>query len=309
MMNRVNNRFLIRNGLFVLSFLFSTFVFAQDKTKPIHYERLTKFPLFSSSFAHYPVADLGTGKVNVDVLENVANLAFPIKAKKTYVSVRFVHSFFKLKTDFDNQNFRLNETYQSFELGGGLIKILPKHWRLITTFSPTLASDFKTKIHKDDWIYRSNILATKRANANTSYTFGVLFTTRFGNPLVLPMLGYTHKKNKWTTNILLPAFASVRKQVWNDMHIGLKMTIESNVYNAHLKLYNFNNNQINRLAYTRILVGPEVLLPIYKSVYLQFTGGVSLRNVFETQDQNLNNGISLEAKTRSFFKFGIIVLK
>lgn len=299
----------MKRCLFGLHIFIFTLVFSQNKSEKVKYERLTKYPLFSSSYSHYPESNLANGQINVDVLENVVNMAFPIKPKKTYVSVRFVHSFFRLKTKFDNESYRINETYQSFEFGGGLIKILPKHWRLVATFNPSIASDFKSEIHKDDWIFRSNLLATKRINHHSSFTIGMLFTSRFGNPLILPMLGYTHKKKDWTTRILLPAFAYVRKQIWKNVQFGVKMTIESNVYNADFRNHSFNNELINRLAYTRILIGPELLIPVYKSVYINFTGGIALRNIFETQDYNLNNGLSFDARSRAFFNFGIKILK
>lgn len=296
-------------GLWVFILFNSLHISAQTDTTKTKFPRLTKFPLFSTSYSHYPKSDLGSGEVEIDELATVMNIAFPVKPKKTYISVRFVHTYFKLKTDFNNPYYRVKENFQSFEFGGGLIKVLPKRWRLVTTFSPTLASDFRTKIHKDDWIFRSNILATKRANINSSFTFGLLFTTRFGKPLVLPMLGYTHKKNDWTTHILLPGFATIRKKLKNNFQAGLKMTINSNVYNADLRHYAFHNNDYNRLAFTRILLGPELLIPIYKDVYFQLTGGFSFNNVFDTQDIDLNEGVNFDAKTRPFLSFGITVLK
>ncbi|MGB0869994.1 MAG: DUF6268 family outer membrane beta-barrel protein [Flavobacteriales bacterium] len=296
-------------GLWVCILFNSLQLSAQTDTTKSKFPRLTKFPLFSTSYSHYPKSDLGSGEVNIEELATIMNIAFPVKPKKTYISVRFVHTYFKLNTDFNNPDYRVKENFQSFEFGGGLIKILPKRWRLVSTFSPTIASDFRNKIHNDDWIFRSNILATKRENINSSFTFGLLITTRFGKPLVLPMLGYAHKKNDWTTHILLPGFATIRKKLRNKMQVGLKMTINSNVYNADLRHYAFNNDDFNRLAFTRILLGPELLLPIYKDVYFQMTGGFSFNNIFDTQDVDLNQGINLNAKTRPFFTFGVTVLK
>ena len=144
----------------------------------------------------------------MDEWTTMLEFAFPIKEKKWYLSNRVQYTYFTFEATTELTNFKASKDFHSIAYSIGIIKILPKRWKLVASFTPTLASDFEESLHSDDFIFQAAALAMKRSSQNFEYGFGVAYTTRFGNATLIPLVNLTYKVNNWETLVILPAYIS-----------------------------------------------------------------------------------------------------
>ena len=164
--------------LFLIATMVSTsFCYAQEQPKP-KFDRLVKFPVLSINYFNYGESDfdsdIGKGIVSVEELSMRFQIVTPIKKNKWYLLNGLKYTYFNANTTFDTSNLNLNKAYHSIAYTLGVIKVLPKNWKLIVNFTPTIASDFENGLKTEDlFILQSSTLITKRANANFEYGFGL----------------------------------------------------------------------------------------------------------------------------------------
>ncbi len=282
----------------------------EDTTGMKSYKRLVKFPLFTTDYFFYPNSDFNTsngkGEIKMSEVRTSFQFALPVKEKKAYLLNRIQHTLFHYNTETKPRG--INETYHSFQYTIGLIQILPKKWRIVFSFSPTIASDFNESINSDDFILQSSVLAMKRSGRNFQYGFGLAYTSRFGAPTILPLINVKYKKDKWLTDLLIPAYVSHFYTFNGNSRFGFKAAVYGNLYNVSVD----NNTlplDLNRASYSRITIGPEYQVRLFGDLYLNAGAGIAVRNILEIQDDDLNTELDLNVENKLFFNIGLRILK
>ncbi|MEP4095810.1 DUF6268 family outer membrane beta-barrel protein [Reichenbachiella sp.] len=284
---------------------------AQQETDSI-YPRLEKFPVFSMDYFDYPNSDFeidsGEGQLKMNEFRAAVQIVSSLKKDKTYLFNKLQYSLLSYEADFDINTLNSEKDFHAIEYTLGLIQVLPQRWRLIATATPMLSSDFEESISSDDFLLQATGLAIKRSNEYLEYGFGFTYTTKFGNPLLLPVLKLTYKKNKWSTLISLPSYASQFYDINEKTKIGLKIAVFGNAFNASFRegLY---SSDVNRVVYSRITLGPEIQVRLIKDLYFNASSGIRLRNILEVQDSDLSTIGDFDIDNQLFFNVGLKILK
>jgi len=284
---------------------------AQEKTNII-YERLEKLPVFSIDYFNHANSDFeidsGSGEIKMNEFRTSLQFAPALKKGKTFLLNKIEYTLFNYEADFGMSNLNSEKSFHAIEYTLGVIHKLPKDWRAIVSVTPMLSSDFEESISSDDFLFQASALAIKRSSPNFEYGFGLAYTIRFGNPLLLPILRMTYKKNNWTTLISLPSYVSQYYNFNENTIVGLKAAIFGNAFNATFG-EGIYNADVNRVAYSRITVGPEFQIKLFKDLYLNASSGVSVRNILEVQDSDLNTIGNFDIDNKFFFNVGLKILK
>jgi len=284
-----------------------------DSTKvDTTYKRLGKFPILTTNYSNYGNSAFETngqrGRISMHEWSMVLQIAIPLKEKKLYLYNKTHYTNFTFSSTLNQGDSNFLENFHSIAFTIGLIKILPKRWRLITNLTPTLASDFEQTLKSDDFIFQASTLAIKRASPHFEYGFGLSFTTKFGNALIIPLIKLTYVKNNWETLAVLPAYVSQNYKFSENTKLGLKLSVYGNLYNV--KFDNISSNHdLNRVSYSRINIGPDFQTKLFGDIYLNAGTGLTVRNILEFQDNDLNTELDLNTGNKFFFNIGVKLLK
>lgn len=294
--------------LIILSILLSISNLIKGQEDSPSYQRLTNFPVFSINAFEYANSGYktpnGEGHIKMSELNTSIQLAFPLKEKKLYLYNKVNYAQFNFNTDYNRNN--ANEQFNSIALSMGLIVVLKNHWRLFGIITPTLASDFENALSKEDLLTQASVIATKRANHNYEYGFGLALSTRFGRELVIPLATLTYKKNKWSTLMVLPAYLSQYYEI-NNTRVGLKMSTFGNIYN--LSTSPSPQLEMDKLGYSRITIGPDIGTKLFGSFYLNINSGLAVRNRLESINHKQKIEMKLSMQEKFFFNIGLSLIK
>ncbi|MDX8341149.1 DUF6268 family outer membrane beta-barrel protein [Draconibacterium sp. IB214405] len=273
---------------------------------------LTKFPLATTDFLYYPKSNFktksGNGTIGMNEYNFTLQYAIPLKERKLYFYNKIDLSVFSYNVFLESTDLEFQETYRSLDFTVGLIKVLPKNWRLALNFSPTLASDFKDKLSSDDFIYQFSALAVKRAKDNLQYGMGIAYTSRFGKLTLLPLINLTYRKNNWLTSVLLPTYMSQFYCFNESSRIGLSANVNGDYYNVRFDAIP-TTIDLNKASYSRITIGPEYQFKLFGDLYLDTGIGISVRNILAIQNEDLKEELSLDVDSKYFFRMGLKILK
>ena len=87
----------------------------------------------------------------------------------------------------------------------------------------------------------------------------------------------------------------------------MKLSAFGNVYNSTNTFA--SNLELDKLGYSRINIGPDIKLRIYKSLYANINAGITVRNRLFYIDSQGRLEMELSAYTKYFFNFGLSILK
>lgn len=300
------------NKIFVF-ILLSNLAHAQKPTDSISYKtRLTKIPILSLDYFNYSKSNLETdfGSQKIGMNEFRVELRYFAVLKKDKIILVNGINYSNFTFNIEKANFitELSEDFHSLSYNLGLIKILPKRWKLFMSIVPTLATDFGESLTTEDFILQASILATKRSTPFFEYGFGLAYTSSFGVPLPIPLFRLSRKKNNWKTSAVLPVYALQAYSFSDNTQLGIKLSISGNLYNSYLDS-STTSLDLNKVSYSRILVGPEFRQKLLGDFYLNLTSGLVFRNILEFQDNNSNVEIDFDVKEKFFLNVGLKFLK
>ena len=86
--------------------------------------------------------------------------------------------------------------------------------RLITTFRPSISSQLNSSLTGDDFLFLGSAMIRKKVDDRKSWSAGLVYTSRFGEPIVLPILGYSVKGERFIFDVTLPR--SIKGLAYNE---------------------------------------------------------------------------------------------
>jgi len=239
--------------------------------------------------------------------EHKLSLAVPIPIQKNKLFILNGFDFTNLKANNNSPNkiSTTDRNFYSFSYNLGIIKVVKKQWTIFANIKPTLSSDFKEDISSEDFIFQSSIFASKISKKNYTYGFGLSYTTRFGRPLLIPILTYIYRTGNWNTKIILPAYISQQYHFKNSK-LGFSINLNGNNFN-------FKNDvspklDLDKLSYVRINIGPEYELNIYKMLNLNIHAGITVYNKISSADKKSNEELNLSSNNKFFFRLGLKII-
>lgn len=170
---------------------------------------------------------------------------------------------------------------------------------------PSLASDFEQKISSDDLVFQGAALATRILNDRYKIGAGVISTTQFGNPRIIPAINFHYKKNRHEINSLLPLnFKYTYRLLPSEkLELGLKYTLKG----ANFNIYDKNLPNVDKINYSRVNVGILTNYQITKMFRIEVFGGISTNRKYNFVDVN-DNTLEFDSKASPFFSVGIVLV-
>jgi hypothetical protein len=158
------------------------------------------------------------------------------------------------------------------------------------------------KLTTEDFLTQASLGYYREVSERFNYGIGIIYTSRFGYPLLLPLIALNHKREKVKYDITLPVLLKATWAYDKNLSFALKFSVNGSQFNTAQNA-EFNNIPVDAVNFSRILIGPELGIRLKKQLFLTFYGGISVRRLFElnsdsgpTQDLGLNDGAFVSAK-------------
>ena len=162
-----------------------------------------------------------------------------------------------------------------------VVQMLPKKWNVAFLLTPTLASDFEGLSFRD-LRANSGVLFGYRILDNMNAQLGVVYTSNFGEDLIIPTFGLQYGSEKLRVRIVAPAIAEFWYIPRDIIEIGLSARLEGGQYNIH---GDSTDADYVKLSFGN--AGPALRLYPYKGFYLQAWSGMTLYGKIETYKNNV----------------------
>lgn len=259
------------------------------------------------SFTRFPGAEVVDSPINQEIEVNeynfFVNLPRQLKNDKTVVlnGLRY-----KLVTPFISNDVSIGVNGENFHLISYTLTVLhklKKDWSILAMVNPTLSSTFNTSLEGDDWLVNGTLQAIKEKSNGFSYGGGVLVTSRFGNPILLPTLQFKWKKERSQFHIFLPQSIKYDRY-FGDFTAGLQVVVDGSLYNVN---FDVDAEPVDKVAYTRVIVGPKFSYRVGKALQLGASGGITAARSVELQSEVFEDRTN-DVETGAFFQFGIAIV-
>ncbi len=294
----------------ILFLLMITFTLsAQQNKDTISYPRLSKFTIASIDNYRHSYSALNKSYLNTDVKMDEyrasVQIALPINSK-----IYFYHGWDYLKINSTTKDVigdrYYNNCYESITCNIGFIQEFKNHWSLLFIVSPAIASDFKNKISNEDLMLGISAISYKRYNPYFEYGVGFSFNTRFKYEMYLPLLSLKYKKDKKEMSALLPLQLSAYYCL-DKVKLGFEGRLFENYFNADDDLA--SSYSMDAFGFSKVNLGPKMYLQLYRSIYLNIAGGITVFNELGTLNKSGKKVEIVPTDHKFFFNFGLKILK
>lgn len=261
------------------------------------------FELTGIRYLNYPAID--NNDFSVQEFGAFLNIPTQLKNNKTILINGFFYGQVRVN-DLENHIATIDQklVLHAISYRFTMIQKLNKKWTFIGLLEPTLASDFESSLSSDDLVIQSMAVASKKISTKLTLGAGLLYSTRFGRPTVIPVVPIKFTANKHRIKALIPTKVLYAYAVKPNLDIGIKATING----ANFNITGFSNqtDDINKINYTRANIGPVLYYKPKKIITLELTGGISTNRRYNSVLAN-DDVLETTLPTQAFFNFGLII--
>lgn len=218
---------------------------------------------------------------------------------------------YRLATPFLDNDLNLGLKGQQLHVIGyrfTALHQLEHKWRVLVSLNPTLSSTFNTALEGDDFLLNGTLHFVKEKSDRFAYGGGIALTSSYGLPRLIPTLQLTFRSENARFEILLPRHITY-DYYFKKITVGLQMAVSGSRYNANYSRVNSLNEikQVDKLSYTRVIVGPTINYRIGSFIQLEASGGITIARRVGLQDDSLDYE-NYDIANRPFFQFGIVIV-
>ncbi len=188
----------------------------------------------------------------------------------------------------DNRTSNVN----LFFLGANIIAAynFSERKQLILTAIPATSTTTDSRgLATDNFLMQGGLLYRKTVSSVFTYTLGLLSTSRFGSPIVVPALGILYKTEKIKLTVNLPFLIQSTWNYQGNLAYSLKIAVNGSQYNFENEFY--NEDQLDVVNFSRIRIGPELQYRIKGPLLVSLYGGIAANR---TYDFELMNGDDID---------------
>ena len=264
------------------------------------------------SFTRFPAAGIADSPLDQEVEVNEYNFFLNLpKRLKNEKTILINGLQYQLVTTFTDNDLNLGLDGQHLHLIGYRVTAfhpLANNWRALISLNPTLSSTFNTALEWDDFLFNGLLQFVKKKSDRLSYGGGIAFTSRFGEPIFIPTLQCTIRSENSKLQVLLP-HSITYDRFFGKFTAGVQMAASGSRYNVNYSRTNFLNasEPVDKLAYTRVVIGPSLSYRIGKVIQLEASGGVTVARRVELQG-NLFDDDNYDIANDQYFRFGIAII-
>lgn len=236
--------------------------------------------------AGYPQSSLlefpGT---TIDYTEFGAFITIPLVSKDTANILVNEIRYRQLNTGLNNSDLyaadRVEQNYYQISWAFNWIHTFNKKWLLLSSATPTLASDLERTLSWDDFLVQAAVLLRRTSHPHWKYGVGVSYNTGFGRPLFMPIAELSYRKLPWSFSALLPASVMAMYQRPKDnWRVGASVALDGSYFKLGIgDVLPGNTAPITHAQYTRINLGPIIDLRIRGPIRLQISGGIATNRI------------------------------
>jgi hypothetical protein len=233
--------------------------------------------LLGVEYARYPASDVeDRDTINVSFDEFEVSALAPVSigdrwtllAGGTYRHILPTNSVGAFEDNLFFLALRLVASYQ-----------LSDNKRLIINALPAISTtDDARSFEGDNFLMQGGVFFNKVVNERFSYTLGILSTSRFGSPIVLPSLGFSHETDQFKLNLALPFLVQA---IWDHekrLSYGIRLAVNGSQYNFNDEFV--NGNEVLLANFSRTRFGPELIYKIKESLVVNLFGGTTLNRTY-----------------------------
>lgn len=251
---------------------------------------------------YYPGAKVkdSPGAAEATYKEFGIGLKLPVVVKKQKTILLNAFNYSYVNPEFTNSLGSGREGklhFVSYSLS--LIQILNEKLKLIVSAMPAISSDLEVSISSDDFLFLGSAFLSKRVSDNFSWGLGLAYTTRFGEPLVLPMVEIKHENERFKFAARIP---SKIEALWSSKSGKVSYGVKAAVNGSQFNLTSDSSNPVGNIRFSRINLGPVVNYQIKGPVYFTAFTGISMNRKYEIKsdllgdlDFNSENGLFVSA--------------
>jgi hypothetical protein len=185
---------------------------------------------------------------------------------------------------------------------------LSSSWSAVVSLNPVVSSTFNTALEGDDFLLNGVLHFTKKQSDRFSYGGGIALTSRFGEPIPVPTLQLTFSSEKDKFRVFLPRHITYDRY-FGRFTVGLQVASSGSRYNVNHARTNFLNEieLVDKLAYSRAVLGPSLSYRVGKFLKLEASGGITVARRVEHQGDLLEDQ-NYDIANGPFFRFGIAIV-
>lgn len=247
------------------------------------------FKLAGADYLYYPKARLKDGASSRQVSSQETNVYInvpkPLKNGKMIMVNGLQFGSVRVNSYSDIQSRKEAHDFYKIAYTFMLIYRLNEKWMLVGRLTPTLASDFDDKSNRDDFLMQGSLLANKKINENLLVGGGLVYSTRFGKPLLIPGFQLKFEQRRQLLFLFLPAVVDYSYQVTREekLRVGFKAMLNGANFNSSVDNFS-GTTAVDRLNYVAVNLGPTVRYRFAKMVQLEVSGGLNALRHYQFED-------------------------
>ncbi len=259
-----------------------------------------EFELLEVEYARYPNASVTKmDSIEANISEYQVSLLIPVLQKEKWTFLAGATYRLVVPESADRQSGD-----DLFFLGLRLAGVfnLSKNRQLIASAFPAISTtDEPGSFSGDNFLMQGGVLFRNQVSEQFTYSLGVISTSRFGKPLILPSLGMTRAGAKMKLEVNLPF---VVKTMWNytkPFSYGFKIDVNGSQYNLNNE--SFNGIEVDLVRFSRVRLGPEFQYRIAGPFIFELFAGIAARRTYDFEligsddiDLSLENGPFISAR-------------
>ena len=250
--------------------------------------------LLGLEYARYPDASIEeSDSVEVNFTEIEIAAMFPA-VRKDQFSLLAGGTYRHITPESTEREFESDLFFLSLRLVG-VIKLTDKESLILNAAPAISTTDDSGRFKGENFLMQGGALYQKKVSERFSYTLGILSTSRFGSPLVLPSIGISHLGEKMRLDVNLPLLIRTMWNYKNPFSYGLKLSVNGSQYNFDNQ--NIGTNEVDLARLSRNRIGPEIQYRIKGPLVFTLFGGIAANRTYEFEltgsddvDFTLENG-------------------
>lgn len=252
--------------------------------------------LFSLQYAHYPSSPLQGSYDSVDVRFAEASLAFLVPVQRNERLTTLVGAGYSMVFPASDAN-ALDTRLYFIGLQAVTSYRIDERRRLGALLLPAISSTLQDPLAWDDLLTQASMMYTFDRSERLRLGVGAVYTSRFGYPLLLPMVSLRDSTDEHTYELVLPLGLRASWKAGDRWSYGLALTVNGSQYDP-ARDASFNGLPVDAVHFSRILLGPELKYRLRGPLWLSVSAGVVTRRIFDLrseraadQDLGVQNGM------------------
>lgn len=253
-----------------------------------------EFELLEVEYARYPNAPLN----NLDSIEAIVSeyqVSFLLPAVQKEKWSFLVGATYRLVVP-ESADRQSNDDL--FFLGlrlASVFNVAENKQLIVSAFPGISTTEEPGSFSGNNFLMQGGILFKTQKTEQFSYSIGLISTSRFGRPLILPSLGMTRAGDKMKLDINLPFLVKAMWNYSNRFSYGLKFDVNGSQYNLNNET--FNGSEVDLVRFSRVRLGPEFQYRIVGPLFIELFAGIAARRTYDFEiigsddiDLSLENG-------------------